>query len=150
MLNHELNYVSDGNRTAFRRARCSKPTGFTLIELLVVIAIVGVLIALLLPAIQAARESARRTACTNNLKQLALGVHGYHDTHARLPSLYNGPQEPRAGVSFGLDTFSWQTAILGFIEQQSLEKQFDFQRPANDPVNQPAVNQVLAISSCPS
>ena len=61
---------------------------FTLVELLVVIAIIGILVALLLPAIQAAREAARRASCQNNIKQLALAVHGYHDAHKELPPLY--------------------------------------------------------------
>jgi type II secretory pathway pseudopilin PulG len=121
-----------------------------LVELLVVIAIIGVLVALLLPAIQAARESARRANCTSNLKQLALGVHAYHDAYGSLPSLYNGPQEPRTGVSFGLDTFSWQTAILPFIEEQALFDEFDFSVNAINRANQPAVNQTLAIANCSS
>jgi prepilin-type N-terminal cleavage/methylation domain-containing protein/prepilin-type processing-associated H-X9-DG protein len=125
-------------------------SAFTLVELLVVVAIIGVLVALLLPAIQSARESARRTSCANNLRQLALAVHGYHDAHGQLPSLYNGPQEPRTGVSFGLDTFSWQTAILPYIEEKSLEKMFDFSQNAVHAVNQPAVNQVFKMASCPS
>jgi prepilin-type N-terminal cleavage/methylation domain-containing protein len=69
-------------------------SGFTLIELLVVIAIIAVLIALLLPAVQQARESARRTSCRNNLKQLALALHNYHDTHSVLP--FGGAREGSA------------------------------------------------------
>jgi prepilin-type N-terminal cleavage/methylation domain-containing protein len=124
--------------------------GFTLIELLVVITIIGILVALLLPAVQAARESARRSSCASNLKQLALGVHQYHDVHLSLPSLYNGPQELRRGVTFGLDTFSWQTMILPFVEEQPLHRRFDFTRLATDEANQPAVNPSFAIARCPS
>jgi prepilin-type N-terminal cleavage/methylation domain-containing protein len=130
------------------KARESK--GFTLVELLVVIAIIGVLVALLLPAIQSSREAARRANCKSNLKQLALGVHEYHDVHKSLPSLYNGPQELRRGVTFGMDTFSWQTLILPFIEEEALQKQLDFTRLATDPANQPGINQIRPIASCPS
>jgi prepilin-type N-terminal cleavage/methylation domain-containing protein/prepilin-type processing-associated H-X9-DG protein len=83
-------------------------SGFTLIELLVVIAIIAVLIALLLPAVQQARESARRTSCRNNLKQLALALHNYHDTHSVLP--FGGAREGSA----------WSAMLLPQIEQGNL------------------------------
>jgi prepilin-type N-terminal cleavage/methylation domain-containing protein len=102
----------------------TRQRGFTLVELLVVIAIIGILIALLLPAVQAAREAARRAQCTNNLKQLGLALHNYHDVHKSLPS----------GVMMQADTYkptgysdpttsngwSWAALILPYIEQGPL------------------------------
>jgi len=89
---------------------------FTLVELLVVIAIIGILIALLLPAVQAAREAARRMQCTNNLKQLALACHNHHDVHKRLPPI-GFRSSPNQGANFRR---SWRVYILPFIEQQSI------------------------------
>ena len=88
--------------------------GFTLVELLVVIAIIGILIALLLPAVQAAREAARRSQCTNNLKQLALACHNYHDTYKALPAL--GCQQWRGSWI----SYSGFIALLPYIEQQPM------------------------------
>jgi len=93
---------------------------FTLVELLVVIAIIGILVALLLPAIQAAREAARRTQCVNNIKQLALATHNYHDTFKVLPM--NNVPNP----SPGRNGFSWIAMSLPFLEQSSLHEQLDF------------------------
>src|SRR5690606_19273053 len=79
------------NSTTGKHNRFSRPLhGFTLVELLVVIAIIGILLSLLLPAVQQARESARRVTCQNNLRQAALAVISFHSSHQRLPSLYNG------------------------------------------------------------
>lgn len=93
-------------------------SGFTLVELLVVIAIIGILIALLLPAVQAAREAARRSQCTNNLKQISLAVHNYHDTYKSIP--------PAAAGGWGQ---TYHAYILPFIEQQAV---YDLCAPWSD------------------
>lgn len=94
-----------------------RSSGFTLVELLVVIAIIGILIALLLPAVQAAREAARRSQCSNNLKQLGLALLNYESTHKTLPPI---------GISS--NTLGWQVLILPFLEQAPLHQQFDFKK----------------------
>jgi prepilin-type N-terminal cleavage/methylation domain-containing protein len=100
-------------------------TGFTLVELLVVIAIIGVLVALLLPAVQAAREAARRSSCGNNLKQLAIAVHNFHDTRNHLPPGGAVDQQPfgTAAAAWGS---SWFVYILPFAEQSTLYESMRF------------------------
>lgn len=109
-----------------------RSTGFTLVELLVVIAIIGVLVALLLPAVQAAREAARRSSCTNNMKQLALACHNYHDVHQKFPMGFfadyrgnwmaaetNGTLHRKDNVKAGAQ-WSWGARLLPFIENQPM------------------------------
>jgi len=96
------------------RKSLSRGLGFTLVELLVVIAIIGVLVALLLPAVQAAREAARRMQCSNNLRQMGLALHNYHDVNLSFPMNYRP-------VAAG--PYSWMQAILPYIEQQNLFSQ---------------------------
>ena len=93
----------------------SKSRGFTLIELLVVIAIIGVLIALLLPAVQASREAARCTACRTNLRQMGIALHHYHDAHGCFPPAYLGNLADWSGPHW-----SWSAFILPYLEQQPL------------------------------
>ena len=94
----------------------SAPTGFSLVELLVVITIIGVLIALLLPAVQAAREAARRVSCLNNLHQIGIGLQNYHAACGCFPP---GGIEPAFRVSNGRQ-FAWSAFLLPYIEQESL------------------------------
>lgn len=101
--------------------------GFTLVELLVVIAIIGMLIALLLPAVQAAREAGRRTQCSNNLRQLGLAVHSYHDTYNALP-----PQQTNTTWGGHEWSWSWIALILPFMEGSSSYDQINFLVPNND------------------
>ncbi len=119
--------------------------GFTLVELLVVIAIIGILIALLLPAVQAARESARRTQCTNHIKQITLGLHNYHSAHGTFPpgAVYEG-QAYHQG-------HSWMALLFPFIEQGDLYDRLDFNRlPNQSPNHRVYLNLEIGSLMCPS
>lgn len=122
---------------------------FTLVELLVVIAIIGILVGLLLPAVQSAREAARRMQCSNNLKQLALATHNYESAYKKFP----GP----AGDS--LYGYSFQAKLLPFVEQANLHNLIDYQqpllqglpwRPTVNPALIPVVDKPLGVFLCPS
>jgi prepilin-type N-terminal cleavage/methylation domain-containing protein len=135
--------------------RFSVRRGFTLVELLVVIAIIGILIALLLPAVQAAREAARRSQCSNNLKQIGLALQNYHDVHKVFPPVaaygmgtrrfIPGILEPSGPEPALMHT--WLSLILPFMEQQPLWDQTDFTQQA---WGQPIVGTVVPTLLCPS
>jgi len=116
--------------------RMSRRSGFTLIELLVVIAIIGVLISLLLPAVQKVREAANRTQCLNNCKQMGLALHNYHDTYKRFPpSLDTGIRPYRQGHNAGYTPYwSWLAQIMPFIEQDNLWTQAVSWAHKGDPI----------------
>ena len=131
--------------TKFQIASRTRVTrrGFTLIELLVVIAIIAVLVGLLLPAVQAARESARRSQCANNLKQLGLAVHNFHDAKGHLPSSVRPilSSTVRAGVF---------VRLLPFIDQKSLWDKYDTTVTWSDPANLPVSSLRISTYECPS
>ncbi len=133
---------TDPGRLRFR-------SGFTLIELLVVIAIIGVLIALLLPAVQMAREAARRTQCRNHLKQLGLALENYQSTHGVFPPasirapayVNNGRDDPRS---------TWTIAILPYLDAAPLFNSYNSALSTDDPAHQPLRDAVIPGYLCPS
>src|SRR5215813_7902792 len=118
--------------------------GFTLVELLVVIAIIAVLVALLLPGVQAAREASRRSSCTNNLHQIGIAIHNYHDVKKSLPSSIRPPQAPT--IRAGSLTF-----LLPFVERQDLWDLYDMKQQWSATSNvQNVTGNRIAVYECPS
>jgi prepilin-type processing-associated H-X9-DG protein len=124
-------------------AREKSPVGRWLVQGLVVLAILGVLAALLLPAVRSAREPARRSQCVNNLKNIALALHNYVRDYESLPPAYTVDAD-------GGPLHSWRTLILPYIEQKSLYDRIDLAKPWDDPANQEAFDQMMLNYRCPS
>ena len=130
-------------------------TGFTLVELLVSIAIIGLLVALLLPAVQAAREAARRTQCSNNLKQLGIGFQLFHDVRRHYPSAYESTgdgdtEPPDAQTRDRGPGWAWGMQLLPFLEEQPLCDLFNKKLPCWHPDNAEPAQTRLAVFLCPS
>ncbi|HVU87367.1 MAG TPA: DUF1559 domain-containing protein [Pirellulales bacterium] len=115
--------------------------GFSLVEILVVIAIIGALTALLLPAVQQARESARRAACGDNLRQIGIALANYHDSLAAYPP---------GCTDRNVQQLAWSLYVLPYLEQQNIRSQFNTSYRYDSPVNAPATSQVIAVYLCPS
>src|SRR5262245_60359640 len=124
-----------------------RPRAFTLVELLVVIAIIGVLVALLLPAVQAAREASRRSQCQNNLRQIGIALHNYHDVELSFPINYR----PK-GTTFVNDyaTWSWMQGILPYMEQGNLSSTLSPSNAMSLAGNLAASDTVIKTYICPS
>jgi prepilin-type N-terminal cleavage/methylation domain-containing protein/prepilin-type processing-associated H-X9-DG protein len=132
--------------------------GFTLVELLVVIAIIGILVALLLPAIQAAREAARRSQCSNNLRQAGLAILNFESANKEYPpgcEVYENPTTGAPQAATGDPAFvdltrTWGIAILPYLEDRQLEESFNTTLPISNSVNRPLIQLELPVFLCPS
>nr|WP_261344059.1 DUF1559 domain-containing protein [Roseimaritima sediminicola] len=134
-------------RARTRLSTARRPAkAFTLVELLVTIGIIGVLVGLLLPAVQAVREAARRMQCQNNLHQVGIALHHYHDVHSTLPA---GGIQPRPFWPDGKQ-LAWSAFLLPYLEQETVHEEIDFNYAFDHPVNESIAATPLSVYMCPS
>lgn len=136
-------------RRSLLRPPTSSPRGFTLVELLVVIAIIGVLVSLLLPAVQASREAARRSSCVNNVRQLIIALHDYEHAHEHFPAGTTNPTGPIQNRPQG-DHMSWIARILPDLGEPARFRQIDFTVGAYHKLNNPMRQTTIRTLICPS
>jgi prepilin-type N-terminal cleavage/methylation domain-containing protein/prepilin-type processing-associated H-X9-DG protein len=135
--------------------RMRQTRGFTMVELLVVMAVIGILISLLMPAVSTVRESARRTACANNIRQLGMALNNYHQSHKVFPPAMfvyrdrenNKQDDPTTSTKHQQN---WLVCLLPLIEQTTIYKKFDFKKPLSDQVNMESRSAVIPVLLCPS
>jgi type II secretory pathway pseudopilin PulG len=137
-MDHQSDFVPIADVRSARQRR-----GITVIEVIVCIGIIGLLVALLLPAMRSARTPARRNMCVNNLKQIALALHNYNDVYKTFPPAYTVDAE-------GRPLHSWRTLILPYIEETALYKKIDLSKPWDDPANAEAFKTPISAYQCPS
>src|SRR5262249_20947469 len=149
-------YTRYDSNTLYYQMRCimrkPSPQGFPLIELLVVIAIIGILISLLVPAVQKVREAAARVTCTNNLKQIGLALHSYHgDKKCFPPGYIDGNTDPNSTPDNDVGPgWGWAAFLLPYVEQTNVYNQINFSQPVGSGVNAQVSQLPLTIFQCPS
>ena len=128
----------------------TRRSAFTLVELLVVISIIGVLVGLLLPAVQAAREAARRMQCSNNMKQIGLAIHNYEGAYRSVPGLRFTHATITPNPAPDWTTGGWMAPILPFLEQAGLAETYNSSVDWHDILNEAAISQIVPTFKCPS
>lgn len=136
---------------SLERAPMQPRRGFSLLEVVVVIGVIALLLALTLPAVQSAREAARRTQCQNNLRQILLATQNFHDVEGSLPSFYNGTSLQYPLGEWDLfHMHSWRVMLLPYLEQSALREQVEWDALATEDVNLPVAQTAVATYLCPS